>query len=201
MAAGERKRVLDEIEELGWPVFVKPARAGSSMGITRVDDRGRLEAAVEDAREHDPKVIVEAAIEGREIECGVLEGLDDDPPDASLPAEVAVGSGHDYYDFEAKYLDEGLRLDIPAGPAARRSTEEVRKLSVRRSRRSAARAWPGSTSSTPPTAACWSTRSTPCPAAPRRPPSRRCGRPPGWTTRHWSTGGSVPRSRAVPGLR
>ncbi len=125
----ERKRMIDEIKELGWPVFVKPARAGSSMGITRVESEAGLEAAVEVAREHDPKVIVEAAIVGREIECGVLEGLDDDPPDASLPAEVCIGSGHDYYDFEAKYLDEGLRLDIPPDlPAA--AVEEIRKLSV-----------------------------------------------------------------------
>jgi D-alanine--D-alanine ligase len=125
----ERKRMVDEIKELGWPVFVKPARAGSSMGISKVETEAELEAAVEAAREHDPKVIVEAAIEGREIECGVLEGLDDDPPEASLPAEVHVGSGHDYYDFEAKYLDEGLRLDIPPDlpPAV---VEEIRRLSV-----------------------------------------------------------------------
>jgi D-alanine-D-alanine ligase len=126
----ERKRVVDEIKELGWPVFVKPARAGSSMGISRVDAEPELEAAVEAAREHDPKVIVEAAIEGREIECGVLEGLGDEPAEASLPAEVRVGSGHDYYDFEAKYLDADLRIDIPPDlpPAV---IEEVRRLSVR----------------------------------------------------------------------
>jgi D-alanine--D-alanine ligase len=125
----ERKRVVDEVKELGWPVFVKPARAGSSMGLSRVDAESELEAAVETAREHDPKVIVEAAIEGREIECGVLEGLDDGPTEASLPAEVRVGSGHEYYDFEAKYLDDELRLDIPPDlpPAV---IEEVRRLSV-----------------------------------------------------------------------
>ncbi|MGH3374389.1 MAG: D-alanine--D-alanine ligase family protein [Actinoallomurus sp.] len=125
----ERKRVVDEVKELGWPVFVKPARAGSSMGITRVESEADLEAAVEAAREHDPKVIVEAAIEGREIECGVLEGLDDEPPEASLPAEVRLGPGHDHYDFEAKYLDDALRLDIPPDlpPPV---IEEVRKLSV-----------------------------------------------------------------------
>jgi D-alanine-D-alanine ligase len=126
----ERKRVVDEIKELGWPVFVKPARAGSSMGISRVDVEAELEAAVEAAREHDPKVIVEAAIAGREIECGVLEGLGDGPAEASLPAEVRVGEGHEYYDFEAKYLDEGLRLDIPPDlPSA--VVEEVRRLAVR----------------------------------------------------------------------
>ncbi|GLY84163.1 D-alanine--D-alanine ligase family protein [Actinoallomurus iriomotensis] len=125
----ERKRVVDDVKELGWPVFVKPARAGSSMGISRVDAEPELEAAVEAAREHDPKVIVEAAVEGREIECGVLEGLDDGPPEASLPAEVHVGDGHDYYDFEAKYLDEGLRLDIPPDLPAT-VVDEVRRLSV-----------------------------------------------------------------------
>jgi D-alanine-D-alanine ligase len=126
----ERKRMVDEIDELGRPVFVKPARAGSSMGISRVDSEEELEDAVEAAREHDPKVIVEAAIEGREIECGVLEGLGDDPPEASLPAEVHVSAGHDYYDFEAKYLDDGLRIDIPPDlpPAV---VDEVRKMSVR----------------------------------------------------------------------
>jgi D-alanine-D-alanine ligase len=125
----ERKRVVDDVKELGWPVFVKPARAGSSMGISRVDAEPDLEAAVEAAREHDPKVIVEAAVEGREIECGVLEGLDDGPPEASLPAEVHVGDGHDYYDFEAKYLDDGLRLDIPPDLPAT-VVDEVRRLSV-----------------------------------------------------------------------
>jgi D-alanine--D-alanine ligase len=125
----ERKRIIDEIKELGWPVFVKPARAGSSMGISKVESEADLETAVEAAREHDPKVIVEAAVEGREIECGVLEGLDDDPPAASLPAEVRIGSGHDYYDFEAKYLDDGLRLDIPPKLPST-VVEEVRKLSV-----------------------------------------------------------------------
>ena len=125
----ERKRKLDEIKELGRPVFVKPARAGSSMGITRVAAEEDLEAAVEAAREHDPKVIVEAAIEGREIECGVLQGVDDGPPEASLPAEVVMPDDCDFYDFETKYLDSSLRLDIPPDldPAA---VEEVRRLAV-----------------------------------------------------------------------
>jgi D-alanine-D-alanine ligase len=109
----ERKRKLDEIKDLGWPVFVKPARAGSSMGISRVTSEDDLEAAVDAAREHDPKVIVEAAIVGREVECGVLQGLDDGPPEASLPAEVVMGGGNDFYDFETKYLDTSLRLEIP----------------------------------------------------------------------------------------
>jgi D-alanine-D-alanine ligase len=126
----ERKRVVDDIKALGWPVFVKPARAGSSMGITKVDAEEELEAAVETARKHDPKVIVEAAIVGREIECGVLEGLDDNPPDTSLPSEVRIGGDYDFYDFEAKYLNDGLELDIPPDlpPTV---IEEIRRTAVR----------------------------------------------------------------------
>ncbi|MVZ99405.1 D-alanine--D-alanine ligase [Actinomadura sp. LD22] len=128
----ERKRKLDEVKEqlglaAGRAVFVKPARAGSSMGITRVTDEADLEAAVETAREHDPKVIVEAAIEGREIECGVLQGLDDGPPEASLPAEVLMAGDHDFYDFETKYLDGGTRMAIPPDLPAE-AVEEVRAI-------------------------------------------------------------------------
>jgi D-alanine-D-alanine ligase len=129
----ERKRKIDEIKELGLadgtPVFVKPARAGSSMGITRVTAEADLEAAVEAAREHDPKVIVEAAVEGREIECGVLQGEDDGPAEASLPAEVLMAGGHDFYDFETKYLDGSTSMSIPPDlpPAA---IEEVRRIAV-----------------------------------------------------------------------
>ncbi|HEU5032895.1 MAG TPA: D-alanine--D-alanine ligase family protein [Spirillospora sp.] len=128
----ERKRKLDEVKEqlglaAGRAVFVKPARAGSSMGITRVADEADLEAAVETAREHDPKVIVEAAIEGREIECGVLQGLDDGPPEASLPAEVQMAGDHDFYDFETKYLDGGTRMAIPPDLPAE-AIEEVRAI-------------------------------------------------------------------------
>lgn len=112
----ERKRVLDDVEALNGTVFVKPARAGSSVGITKVTDSGDTDAvvaAVETAREHDPKVIVEAAIEGREIECGVLESVDGGPPEVSLPAEIHVAGGFDFYDFQAKYLSTSS-LTIPA---------------------------------------------------------------------------------------
>jgi D-alanine-D-alanine ligase len=99
-------------ERLGLPVFVKPSRAGSSHGITKVSDWSELDTAVATARQIDPKVLVEAAIVGREIECGVLEGEAGGAPEASLLAEIHV-SGHDFYDFEAKYLDAGS-FDIPA---------------------------------------------------------------------------------------
>jgi D-alanine-D-alanine ligase len=102
-------------QRLGLPVFVKPSRAGSSYGITKVSDWADLDAAVAVARQIDPKVLVEAAIVGREIECGVLEGEAGGAPEASLLAEVRVVSDHDFYDFEAKYLDDSCEYDIPAG--------------------------------------------------------------------------------------
>jgi D-alanine-D-alanine ligase len=103
-----------ERERLGLPVFVKPARAGSSVGITRVTDWTELDGAIAAGRAHDPKVLVEAAVAGREVECGVLE-LPDGSVRASLPAEIRiVGAGTDYYDFDAKYLDDVCEFDIPA---------------------------------------------------------------------------------------
>ena len=82
--------VLERAKPLGLPVFVKPARAGSSLGITKVTDWADLLDAVRAAAEHDPKVLVEAAIVGREIECGVLGGRDGAPARASLPGEIVV---------------------------------------------------------------------------------------------------------------
>jgi D-alanine-D-alanine ligase len=125
------ERVRDDVEELGWPVFVKPARAGSSIGITKVRRPEDLGAAIEEARRHDPKVVVEAAIVGREVECAVLESPDGGAPATSLPGEIVVGGDHEFYDFEAKYLDEAaLRLTCPADlPDA--VVRRVRELSVR----------------------------------------------------------------------
>ena len=123
----ERKRVLDEIAELGWPLFVKPARGGSSVGITRVAGPAGLEEAIEAARVHDPKVLVEAAVEGMEVECAVLEGLDGGPPEASVPGQVVVDPGSLFYDFEAKYLASGTTMRIPA-PIPERAVAEVRRL-------------------------------------------------------------------------
>jgi D-alanine-D-alanine ligase len=101
-------------DRLGLPVFVKPARAGSSYGITKVSDWGQLPAALASARAIDSKVLVESAIAGREIECGVLEGELGGEPEASRLAEIRVVSGHEFYDFEAKYLDDSCEFDIPA---------------------------------------------------------------------------------------
>jgi D-alanine-D-alanine ligase len=123
----ERKRVLDEVAELGWPVFVKPARGGSSIGTSRVTQAGDLEAAIEEARKYDRKVLVEAAIEGVEVECAVLEGADGGPPEASVPGQVVVDSHSAFYDFEAKYLDAETDMIIPA-PIPAHATERIRQL-------------------------------------------------------------------------
>jgi D-alanine-D-alanine ligase len=102
-------------ERLGLPVFVKPSRAGSSIGITKVTDWAQFADAVATAAAVDEKVVVEAAVPGREIECGVLAprggaGL----PDASLPAEIRLRPGVDWSDFDAKYLDDSVDFDVPA---------------------------------------------------------------------------------------
>jgi D-alanine-D-alanine ligase len=103
-----------DVTNLGWPVFVKPARGGSSIGISKVAGREHLDAALAEAFRHDPKVLVEAAVVGREIECGVLAGPGGGPPEASLPAEIRLASGIDFYDFDAKYMPEsGTEFDIP----------------------------------------------------------------------------------------
>jgi D-alanine-D-alanine ligase len=109
----------DDRNRLGLPVFVKPSRAGSSIGITKVHDWSGLDAALATAREIDAKVLVEAAVVGRELECGVLEGEYGGAPEASVVAEIRVLRGHEFYDFEAKYLDDVCEFDIPADlPAA-----------------------------------------------------------------------------------
>lgn len=115
------------LDRLGLPVFVKPARAGSSMGISRVADPRDFDAALSLAFQHDSKVLIEAAVVGREVECGVLEAAGG--PMASLPAEIRLRPGWDWYDFEAKYLDDACEFDVPAvlpGPI----TDRIQKMAV-----------------------------------------------------------------------
>ena len=102
-----------EVRPLGLPVFVKPARGGSSIGISRVASWEDLPAAMADALRCDSKVLVEAAVAGREVECGILEGVDGAPA-ASVPAEIRLVGDYEFYDFEAKYLDAATELDCPA---------------------------------------------------------------------------------------
>ena len=113
----DKAAAMDAVGALTYPVFVKPARAGSSMGITKVAAPEDLEKAVEAAREHDLKVVVEQGIVGREIECAVLQGRDTEGPRTSEVGEIVVeqGHGHEFYDFAAKYLEDvGVVLSCPA---------------------------------------------------------------------------------------
>ena len=110
---GAATLTAEQRDRLGLPVFVKPARAGSSIGITRVTDWADLDAAIATARAHDPKVLVEAAIVGREIEVAVLE-FPDGSVLASVPAEIRITGEAEWYDFDSKYLDDVCEFDIPA---------------------------------------------------------------------------------------
>ena len=102
----------DVARELNFPVFVKPAHLGSSIGISKVDDASQLAAAMELAFAHDDKVVIEAAITGVEVECGVL-GNDD--PIVSVPGEVVITDGSEWYDFDTKYHQGRMELRVPAG--------------------------------------------------------------------------------------
>jgi D-alanine-D-alanine ligase len=123
----------EECERLGLPVFVKPARGGSSIGVSRVSSWDQLPAAVAGARRHDPKVIVEAAVNGRELECGVLE-MPDGTLEASTLGEIRVagvrGREDAFYDFATKYLDEAAELDVPA-KVDDDVADAVRQLAIR----------------------------------------------------------------------
>jgi D-alanine-D-alanine ligase len=125
----ERKRVLDAIGDLGWPVFVKPARGGSSIGTSKAADLAGLYEAIENARRYDRKVLVERAVPGREVECAVLEGVDGGPPDTSQPGQLMVDGGEEFFDFEAKYLDDVNTMVIPA-PIPAEHLDEVRRLAA-----------------------------------------------------------------------
>jgi D-alanine-D-alanine ligase len=99
---------------LGLPVFVKPARAGSSVGVTKVTSAAELDAALDIAWAEDSKALIESAIAGREIECGVLSGRDGAAPRVSVAGEIVI-EGDGFYDFEAKYLDDSAaQLVCPA---------------------------------------------------------------------------------------
>ena len=118
-----------ERERLGLPVFVKPARAGSSLGVSRVEHWDQLSDAIAQARSADPKVLVERAMSGREIECGVLE-FPDGRVAASPPAEIHLADGYDFYDFRAKYLDDVATFDIPAR-LPDETAAQIQELAVR----------------------------------------------------------------------
>ena len=110
-----RVEVQERADALGYPLFVKPARGGSSYGISKVHDASELADAVAEAHRHDPKALIEVgAVGAREVECAVLGSLEGDP-ETSVPGEIRVGGDHEFYDLEAKYLpDQQTELDIPA---------------------------------------------------------------------------------------
>src|SRR5690606_2635920 len=123
----ERRRdeTITRALALGLPLFVKPANLGSSVGISKVKTADALAGAVDEARLYDRKVVVEAGVpDCREIECGVL-GNDD--PETSVAGEVIPS--REFYDYEAKYLDEGSRTIIPADLTPDQA-DEVRRLAV-----------------------------------------------------------------------
>jgi D-alanine-D-alanine ligase len=122
-AAGE-EGWRERCEAMGLPLWVKPSRLGSSVGISKVEAAGDLEAAVELALRHDPRVIVEASAQGREVECSLLGN---EQVEASPPGEV-VAHG-DWYDYETKYGDGGMELAVPA-PISGSQTTRVRELAV-----------------------------------------------------------------------
>jgi D-alanine-D-alanine ligase len=123
---------LEAVAALHYPVFVKPARGGSSLGISKVTDPERLEEAIKVAQDYDPKIIVEQGFVGaRELECGVLADLDGGPPMASAVAEIRVHNESGFYDFDAKYLpEEQVDLDVPADVRPELASE-VQQLAVR----------------------------------------------------------------------
>lgn len=127
----EREAVLAKISELNFPVFVKPARAGSSLGVSKVDSVEGLDAAMLEAYKQDPKVLIETGIVGREIECAVLGGRDGQPARTSFPGEVTMESQDvDWYDFESKYVDEdAAALSCPAD-LSDETAALVRKVAV-----------------------------------------------------------------------
>ena len=110
----------------GLPLWVKPSRLGSSVGISKVTSPGRgLDQAIELAARHDPRVIVEASADGREVECSVIGN---EQPQTSLPGEIVAHA--DWYDYEAKYAEGGMELVVPA-PLAEPTLEQVRELAAR----------------------------------------------------------------------
>ncbi len=124
----ERASVLAELEKLGTPVFVKPARLGSSVGIARVLEAHQLAPALQSAFEHDPVALVEAASRGIEVECSVIGNGD---PIASQPGEIMLADGEEgWYDYEAKYTPGKMRLIVPAR-IPERVRETVRELTLR----------------------------------------------------------------------
>lgn len=128
----DQEGALETLKHLEYPLFVKPSRAGSSVGISMIESADGLVEAIEAARIHDPKIVIEQGIIGREIECGVLEGRGHFAPRASLPGEIVVeDTGNTFYDFDAKYVDgAAAQLSCPAS-LSEEATAEIRELAAK----------------------------------------------------------------------
>jgi D-alanine-D-alanine ligase len=110
---------------LGFPVFVKPANLGSSVGISKAKNKAELSASINDAARYDRRIIVERAVVGREIEVSILGN---DNPAASLPGEIITG--HDFYDYEDKYVDTSSKTEVPAR-LSKKITERIQRDAVK----------------------------------------------------------------------
>jgi D-alanine-D-alanine ligase len=124
----KKASITKDVEALGLPVFVKPARGGSSRGTTKVKSIDALPAAITEAHSFDPKAMIEKAIEGAEIECAVLEI--DGVAQASVVGKIHIDSKFEFYDFEAKYLDGATSIELPA-PIDERTTSRIQESAVK----------------------------------------------------------------------
>lgn len=125
--ARNKSALTADIATLGYPVFVKPVRGGSSRGTTKVSSPQHLDAAIAEAHKFDPKALVENAVIGREIECAVLEI--DSAPQASVVGQIEIDSHFEFYDFEAKYLHGATSITLPA-PISTKLAEEIQKKAI-----------------------------------------------------------------------
>jgi D-alanine-D-alanine ligase len=129
----DRDQALKSVSQLTYPLYVKPARNGSSIGITKITDESQLEDAIAYAHRFDPKVIIEEGFEhARELECGVLEAPGGGMPQVSTVAEIRMHTSSGFYDFDAKYLpEEQVDLDVPAQDLDDSVVAEMQALAIR----------------------------------------------------------------------
>lgn len=125
--ARDKSAAQKQADQLGYPVFVKPARGGSSRGTTKVKSAAEFSAAIDEAHRFDPKAMVEQEIKGREIECAVLEINGVAKP--SLVGQIKIDPKYDFYNFEAKYLDSATTIELPA-PIDEKISDQIRAKAV-----------------------------------------------------------------------
>jgi D-alanine-D-alanine ligase len=126
--ANDKGGCAKRIATLGYPVFVKPARGGSSRGTHKVHNADELEKAITDTHTYDRKAIIENAVGGKEIECAILEF--DGAPHASVVGEIKISDSFEFYDFEAKYLDGATTIELPA-PIPAAASKEIQEKAIK----------------------------------------------------------------------